>query len=319
VKTIRTLCVLLLLSFSPVTHAFDGPLQVKNQFPLFMYINAPYLEKASLDNSFSASFSYASIYLVKESSEWSAGLDMEVAELNLRFRKTFRDFIEFGVELPIVSFNSGFMDGFLNSYHNAFGFPDYGRSRRPDNTFLYKVRRTGDRVITGESGRLGLGDMKLSVKKPIVKGDPAISVRGDIEFPTGDAESGYGNGSFDAGVSLLIEKTLSDIFKTYGNLGIDFPGNLRGYETIDLEKYIHGGVAFEGKVWKDIDIIGQVFIQGSPLPKTGIGQLDRTAVLLSLGGRYHSGSNSFEFSLTEDPNTANAPDVMFNFTLKRGF
>ena len=309
----------LLLTLTPVTYAFDGPLQVKNQFPLFMYGNVPYLETASIETSFAAIFSYSSVYLIKNSSEWSAGLDMEIAELSLRFRKSFGDFIEFGVDLPIVSFTSGFMDGLLNSYHDTFGFPDYGRSRRPDNTFLYEVRRNGYLVVRGENGRIGLGDMKFSVKTTAVKGDPAISMRGDFEFPTGDAESGYGNGSFDAGISLLIDKTLSEKVKTYINLGFVLPGDFRGYERVDLEEFIHAGAALEAMGRKDISIIGQVFIQGSPFPKTGITQVDRTAVLLSIGGRYYSGNNSLQFSLTEDLNTAGAPDVTFNFTFKRNF
>jgi len=284
-----------------------------------MYGNVPYLETASIETSFAAIFSYSSVYLIKNSSEWSAGLDMEIAELSLRFRKSFGDFIEFGVDLPIVSFTSGFMDGLLNSYHDTFGFPDYGRSRRPDNTFLYEVRRNGYLVVRGENGRIGLGDMKFSVKTTAVKGDPAISMRGDFEFPTGDAESGYGNGSFDAGISLLIDKTLSEKVKTYINLGFVLPGDFRGYERVDLEEFIHAGAALEAMGRKDISIIGQVFIQGSPFPKTGITQVDRTAVLLSIGGRYYSGNNSLQFSLTEDLNTAGAPDVTFNFTFKRNF
>jgi Protein of unknown function (DUF3187) len=320
VKTVRTVCLLLLLFFfSPTINAFDGPLQVRNQFPLFLPVNAPSFEKASIEDSFSASFSYSSVYLVQESSNWSAGLDMEIAELNLRFRKTFRDFLEIGVDLPIVSFNSGFMDGFLRSYHDAFGFSDYGRNQRPANTFLYEVRKNGQLIVQGESGLINISDAKLSVKKPILQGDPAISIKGDVEFPTGDAESGYGSGSFDAGISLLLDKKLSQQFKTYVNLGVVFPGDLKGHEKVDLRKFLYGAGALEALMWKDVSIIGQVFFQGSPLPKTGIGQIDRTAVLLSIGGRYHSGNNCFEFSVTEDPNTAGAPDVTFNFAFGRKF
>ena len=123
------------------SYAFDGPLQVKNKFPLFLNVNAPYLESASLQNSFTASLSHSSIYLVEHSSEWDMGLDMEITELNLRFRKSINNFIELGVDVPILSFNSGFMDGFLDSYHDTFGFPDYGRSDRPKNDFLYEVKK----------------------------------------------------------------------------------------------------------------------------------------------------------------------------------
>lgn len=159
--------LLIILVLSSKAFTFDGPLQVKNQFPLFLHIDAPYLESASIEDSFSASLSHSSVYLVRNSSGWSMGLDMEITELNFMFRKNIKDFIELGVELPLISFNSGFMDDFLNSYHNAFGFPDYGRSNRPDNEFLYEVRRKGVLIVKGESGLIGVGDIRFTLKKPI--------------------------------------------------------------------------------------------------------------------------------------------------------
>jgi len=304
---------------SRASYGFDGPLQARNQFPLFLYLNTPYLESALVENSFSASLSYSSINLVESSSEWDIGLDMEITELNLRFRKNIGDFIELGIELPILSFSSGFMDGFLESYHDAFGFPDYGRSNRPDNEFLYEVRRNRDLVVKGKNGHIGIGDIRLTLKKPLLNSDPAISIKGDIELPTGDAKAGYGNGSIDAGIAVLMDKKLSEYFKSYLNIGAVFPGNLRGHEEITLREFLYGGAAIEASFWKNISLIVQVFVQGSPFPKTDISSVDRLAVLLSLGGRYSSGNNNFEFSLTEDPNTSGAPDFTLNFSFKRIF
>jgi hypothetical protein len=319
-KSIIFFALLLILYFqSAGSYGFDGPLQVKNQFPLFLHADAPYLENASLEDSFAASLSHSSVYLVESSSKWDAGIDMEITELNLRFRKIIRDFIELGIELPILSFSSGFMDAFLNSYHDAFGFPDYGRSTRPDNTFLYEVRRNGDLIVKGRNGHIGIGDIRLTFKKPLLTSDPAISIKGDIELPTGDAKTGYGNGSIDAGIAVLMDKQLGEYFKSYLNIGAVFPGNLRGHEEINLREFIYGGTAIEASFWKNISLIGQVFIQGSPLPKTDISSVDRLAVLLSLGGRYSSANNSFEISLTEDPNTSGAPDFTLNFSFKRIF
>jgi hypothetical protein len=317
--------ILLFLSFiiisfySSIAYAFEGPLPVKNQFPLFLDIDAPFLEKASIENSFSANLSYSSIYLVRASSEWSMGLDIEIDELDLRFRKNIKDFIEFGVDLPFLSFNSGFMDDFINSYHDTFGFPDYGRSNRPDNEFLYEVKRKGVLILRGEGGRIGIGDIRFTFKKPILTGDPAVSLRADVELPTGDAKKGYGSGSIDAGFAVLIDKKLSEKFKAYGNLGVVFPGDLRGHERVKLREFIYGGTAIEAALWKNLSFLGQVFVQGSPFPKTEISPVDRLAVLLSLGARYYSGNNSFELSFTEDPNTSGAPDFSLNFSLKRIF
>jgi len=310
---------LIILVLSSKAFTFDGPLQVKNQFPLFLHIDAPYLESASIKDSFSAILSHSSVYLVRNSSGWSMGLDMEITELNFMFRKNIKDFIELGFDLPVVSFNSGFMDGFLNSYHNAFGFPDYGRHNRPHNEFLYEVRKNGDLVIKGKNGRTGISDIRLTAKKPVLEGDPAISIKGDLEIPTGDAKTGFGNGGIDAGVALLIDKNLNEKFKSYFNIGIVFPGDLKAYEKVDLREFIHGGAAVEAALWKDISLLGQVFIQGSPFPETDIASVDRTDVLLSLGGRYYSGNNIFELSFTEDPNTSGAPDFTLSFSFKRRF
>lgn len=88
---------LIMIFLLSTLYAFDGPLQVKNQFPLFLYVNAPYFETASIENSFSASLSHSGVYLVRSSSEWDIGLDMEITELNPRFRIIIKDFIELGV------------------------------------------------------------------------------------------------------------------------------------------------------------------------------------------------------------------------------
>ncbi|MBM4141216.1 MAG: DUF3187 family protein [Nitrospira sp.] len=307
------------LSFSSIAYSFEGPLQVKNQFPLSLHINSPYLEKASPETSFSVSLSHSSINLFRNSSEWSVGLDMEITELTFRFRKNIQDFIELGIDLPLLSFNSGFMDGFINSYHETFGFPDYGRSNRPTNKFLYEVRKNGVLVIKGESGEFGIGDIRLTAKKVLLNGDPSISLKGDIELPTGNAKKGYGNGSIDAGISALFEKKLSKIFKTYLNFGVIFPGDLKGYEIVKLKTFLYGGAGIESALWKNFRLLGQVFVQGSPLPRTNIPSVDRTAVTLSLGGRYSSGNNSLEFSFTEDPNTAGAPDFTLSLSFKGRF
>ncbi len=88
---------------------------------------------------------------------------------------------------------------------------------------------------------------------------------------------------------------------------------------MELREFLCGGAAIEAAVWKNFGLLGQVFIQGSPFPKTENSPVDRVAVLLSLGARYYLGNNSFELSFTEDPNTSGAPDFSLNFSFKRIF
>ncbi|HDY89533.1 MAG TPA: DUF3187 family protein, partial [bacterium] len=159
---------LIFLLFYPLSYVFpfEGPLQVKNQYPVFIHADQPYLEEAAMRNSMSYSLSHSSTYTVQESGEWIVHLDMEITELNFRYKRIIKDQFEFGLDIPVLILGGGFMDGFLENYHDAFGFPDYGRSNRPHNDFLYEVRKNGELIIQGRSG-VGIGDIRITAKKPL--------------------------------------------------------------------------------------------------------------------------------------------------------
>jgi len=323
-RTAAILCffsALLFFVFHGVeAHAFTGPLSYKNQFPLFSHLSAPSVESARpSETSVSLGLSYSSIYMVRSSPLWSVSLDLEAAELDLKLRKNFNDSLELGFEVPVVSYNSGVLDGPLESYHSAFGFSDYGRSARPANDFLYILQKEGRTVVAGQSGRAGLGDIGLSVKKTLLEGEPALSVRVSVDLPTGDAKKGYGNGSAGASVAVLADKTVFEAARIYLNLGLCFPGDLKGYETVGLNEFFFAAVAAEAAVFKDTDLIAQVLYQRSPYPRTGIAEIDRNSVILSLGARYSSGDDSFELALTEDPSTSGAPDFSVSAAYKWNF
>jgi len=293
-----------------------GPFQVKNQFPLFLYTDQPYLEPAASADSFSVSLSHSSLFVMEDSPAWSAHLDLELTELNFRYRRTLPGGTELGVDLPLVRATGGFLDRPLAWYHRASGFPDYNRTSRPDNAFLYEVKRNGMPVVMGENDKSALGDVRLTAKKQLVADDLLVSVMGTLELPTGDAKAGYGNGSVDAGVALLMDKHLGQDNLWYANLGAVFPGDLRGYQTVRLRNYGYFGMGLEALAWPSLSVIGQVSIQTSPYPSTDIGQIDRAAMLLVLGGRYYAERGSYELSLTEDLNASGAPDFILNLTWK---
>lgn len=299
--------------------SFDGPLQTRNQFPLFFLFNQPYLEKAVQENSLSMGLSHSSVFMVKKSAGWSVDMDMELTELALRYRTDMGSLFELGIALPFLTFNSGFMDNALSSYHKLFGFPDYGRSSRPQDVFAYEVRKNGSIVIKGTSGSIGMGDTRFSVKRMLFSGDPVVSLRAEVEIPTGNAAKGFGSGSFDFGAAVLIDKKITEKIISYLNFGAVFPGELKAHETVRLRSFAYAGAGLEAVLWNNISILSQALVQGSPFPKTDIPTIDRLSVILSFGGRYYSGKDSFELSFSEDPNTAGAPDFTISFSFKKKF
>lgn len=315
------LYLLLLSAFLPSfpAAALEGPFRIKNQFPLFLHLSTPIMEKAAQEDSLTASLHYSSVFMKKSSAEWLVDLDMELAELDLNYRRNFPGLVELGLELPVLGFSSGVLDQPLETYHSAFGFPDYGRSRFPKNEFHYQMFRKGKLVVEGETGRVGLGDLRLTAKKAFSFGDASLAVKGDLEFPTGEPNTGFGNGSLDIGLSAIADWKPAALFLVTGTLGLVLPGDLKAYETVDLQPYYYLGLAGEWAIWKSLSVIGQALAQTSPYPETGISAIDRTGVILTLGGRYASGLNSVEFSFTEDLNVTGAPDFTFQLGFKHKF
>ncbi len=317
-----SLIVFFIIFFPSIVYSFDGPLQVKNQYPIFLHVNQPYLEKASIENSLSFSLSHSNTYTVQNSSNWIINLDMEITELNFRYKRIVGDLLELGMDVPVLGFSDGFMDGFLISYHDTFSFSGYKRNNRPRNEFLYEVRRNGNLVVEGKTG-IWLGDIRLTVKKPLISlasrsGSDSLnlSVKADLELPTGRAKRGYGNGNFDTGVSVLLDKSLSDSVMTYWNFGAVFPGDVKGYETVNLKNFIYGGAALEWALEKSFSLLAQIQGQSPIYPETDLLAVDRTAYLLTIGGRINAENGGFELSLAEDINASGAPDFIINMSYK---
>ena len=321
----RSLLILFLFIFiglliRPVSAgSFDGPLQVRNQFPIFLPLDPPYLESAAARDSATVSLTHSSVYVIETAPAWTVNMDLELTELNIRLKKTLGPRTELGLDVPVIRPTAGFLDAPLASFHNALGTGDYGRSARPNNEFLYEVLYQGKPVIIPESDKAGIGDVRLTVKRVVNDAKPLVSLMANVELPTGDAKTGYGNGSVDAAFAVLVDLDLGKQYRGYGNAGLVVPGDLKGYQTIPMRTYAYAGFGVEAAWWDRFSVIVQTVVSGSPYPTTGIRQVDWPGILLTFGGRYSFSSSSFEFSLTEDPDTAGAPDFIMNVSYMMSF
>ena len=307
--------VIALLVITPglkrTAYAFQGPLYIRNSHPMFVGTGSPVLESAQIRESFDVDLTYSSTYLVRNSGEWSFNIDLEALITDLRLNKVVGNRLELGLDLPLIDYYGGILDGMLKSYHDTFGFSDYGRGLRPDNEFLFQVNHNGLTVVEGKSGGVSLGDIKISAREVLSANDPVISMNAFLELPTGDADKGYGSGGYEWGMTLLMDKTLGRSLMAYTNLGIVFADKYRGRGGIDLRNYLFGGLGIEWMYTRNLSLYTQFFIQDTPFEKTGIREMDEPGSILSFGAKYLvSRDFALELSFSEDPNTAGAPDFM---------
>ena len=293
---------------------FEGPLIIKNGFPLYAATGSPSLMSAEPENTLDVNFSYSSTYRVKKSNDWYFGIDLETAVTDIQFKRLVGNETEIGFDIPIIRYGPGFFDGAIETYHELIGLHNaYGRNNRPRNQFLLKITHNGESVIQGEPGTTALGDMMVEVKQALFNNHAStiISVQAFVNLPTGDPDAAFGSGRTNGGMALLLNEKLRSDLLLYVNVGIGLIDKLEAMQEVKLKNYYYGGVGLEWVYSKSISLNAQMAIQSSPFPKTGVYFIDDPSMLGSFGGRYKLGAlSSLGIAVTEDPNTAGAPDIM---------
>ncbi len=311
-----TILLLLLFILFP-SPGMGEILYIRNALPVFSSAAPPLIEEAGLQDSLSLETGYSSTFVVKDSDEWSYHADIETLTVDLVFRKKVFGEYELSAVIPFLINAAGFMDSFLEGYHDLFGFPDYGRSRRPLNDFMLEVKRSGETVLRGRNGDPGPGDIRIGLKRRITSGNPVVSLKGFVELPTGSPSGGFGNGEFDLGAKILLDYEILRDFMFHLNLGYTIPGDMG---EMELEGFVSAAAGWSYPLTKRLTGVIEVMMQESPLEKTGIAELDRASVILTFGGLFDAGEGRIAgISLSEDLNTAGAPDFTLNLSVKFRF
>ena len=271
----------------------------------------------------SLSVDYTSIYIDETSQEWSALLDMEmtVVELSLTYGITSR--LNITLAMPWISQNDGFLDGPLETYHDFFGFPNYGRENGPVDEFGYHISVDGEDWFDARSGGLHLGESVVSVKMQLTSAGHhqglSSSLLAAVKIPTGDEDHGFGSGRFDQSLVLLNQYRISP-FILYLNPGIVL---LSDPETHGADIHVKDMMTLlagiEYRVSETLSLMGQFNFVTSPFHHTGIEQMDQDSLELTLGfAVWVSHDMIFEFAFSEDL-TRTAPDFTVHGALRFEF
>lgn len=264
------------------------------------------------------SVDYNSVYVDEQSRDWSALVDMEmtVIELALEYGVTQR--LSIGAQIPFVSMSNGFLDGFLENFHDAFGLPNYGRGDRPDNSFAYRMSKDGLSWLDGDSEDLQWADMTVSGRMHLFTTGSSAKWSGtllaSIKLPIGDEALGYGSGRADAGLFFpnQWEGRKWTLYLMPGYIWHSDP-ETQGADVSARNSFsMFGGLGYASSDrWK---WFLQVNYSSSPIEETDIDVFDDGAVELTLGFRRTLNDNwCVEFAFCEDIFTRSAPD--FNLHL----
>ncbi|MDD2321426.1 MAG: DUF3187 family protein [Geobacteraceae bacterium] len=317
---------------APAVAAMDIiPFQSSNQSPLIRIFGLPEIGSATVisrgrfegtltadvSNNFAPGISQGEVLM----------LDGETYRFNLTARYGIAPGVQIGIDIPYLANGGGFLDGFIEGFHDTFGLPQGMRKSYPRNRLRYQYSRNGITKLLVNDGSSGLGDIRLSSAWQLYHDGSdaplAVALHGSIKLPSGNSNRLFGSGSTDFALWL----TASDDFRlplghltlygaaggmtmTDGNVLEDQQRNLVGFGSL--------GIGWSPLSWLALKIQADAhtsFYTGSSLEQVNSG-----SVQLISGGTIGFTDDTFlDIGVAEDVLVDTAPDVVFHFALRSHF
>ncbi len=263
---------------------------------------------------------YSSIFEVGAGQAGSVNFDGEIWRTSAMVRTGVTERTDVEVEIPLVYATSGFLDVFIESWHDVFGLPDSGRETRPHFDYDMHVSANGQEAYHLEGNELGFGDVPITITQRIVdaRGSaPAVFVQGAVEIPTGSESRGFGNGAFEWALGVGLESTLGD-WSVGGGVGWSDRERPSSFAATGLE--VQDGIHAQGDVeWRWLPtsslLLGLRF-ENAVSADLGIEELGGHVLDLDFGVAVDgAGRSRWTAGFVEDLISASGPD----FTVVLGF
>lgn len=292
-----------------------GPLPARIQHPLalstfgFRPRSASVLPKGSTRAS--AQLSYASIFERGFNSTNGVAFDGELARATLGGQWGLGSGLDLAIEVPLLYGSGGFLDSFVEAFHEVFAFPNADREKFARDQYSMSLSHNGIELFRLEEDRIGLGDVPVYLTYGRSTGSGwRWAVRGGLEIPVGDEERGFGSKGVDGGLQLLLERDI-ERFTLQGHLGwvrVDSPGiyDLAGTR---LEDRVEAGVVAEFRATPTLSWLTQLTYQTPFVEDFDLEEIDDPILDLGVGlARDLPGGSILHIGFQEDLIANAGPD-----------
>ena len=316
----RTLYLVLLLG-AAVPAAAD-PLYAKNLSPVSGLFGFPAMREA--DTLAAGQFSgavhgnIANNYSADDNAREEVNFDVETQRFALRGAVGLGWGLDLEAELPWLRHDGGFMDKFIENWHDLFGLPDGNRDDVPRD--LVDVRYSGPGAAFSLQDEVeGWGDLQLALTKRLWHSESrAISLRAGVKFGTGDEDDLLGSGGDDYYLSLNFsgDQRGGAPFRWHGQLGYLRAGDADILGSIQEEDLWFAGLSMEWRTWERVHLKLQVDSHAA-VTDSSLTQMGDTSVQLTAGGSWLFARGwEAEFSFSEDIAVDTAPDFVLQLGLR---
>ncbi|HEX7035313.1 MAG TPA: DUF3187 family protein [Pseudomonadales bacterium] len=300
-----------------------APLPVRNLSPLAQVLGLPHAqgERVAARLQSAITVEHSNNFTADEAGETAVVFDGSTTVTTLGLHGGFGERWEWAIEIPYVHHGGGFTDGFIEDYHDLFGFPDGDRDEAPRDRIDYRMAAAGHAYLNVTDRESGIGDLRLQLGHVLHQTTGRqLLARAMIELPTGDEETLTGSGSTDASfwLELVEARWLARWNATVTAAGgVTFIGDELVPDQRSAVGTAHLGVHVP--VGRRVTLRGQLdghseLVQSDLEPFRGAALLGTLGATIAL-----SSAVQLDLGLVEDLTPERAPDVVFLIGLRVPF
>jgi len=250
-------------------------------------------------------------------------IDGESYFLTIAYRARATDWLELGVELPLVAHSDGFMDKGIEGWHDLFGLSNSKRSG-PGNALQFFYERDGQTLVDLNSPASGLGDIQLTAAVPLQESDALeplkVSLRASLKLPTGDDGQLRGSGAADFALGLHASDEFSvrrHAVAVSAFAGALLLGDSDVLAVLQRRTVPYGGVAATWRVTERLGITSQLYVKGQYL-ESELEELGGNSYQLAVGGNYRPRRSRtlLRFALVEDVSNNATTDFALHLSIQ---
>jgi hypothetical protein len=302
-----------------------GPVPVRVQNPLFLMFYRMTPAPTGLPElghgEITLHSDYTSYFRVDERPIGSiAALDGELWRNALRARVGLGHQVTVSIEVPTLYGGGGFLDSFIENYHDTFNFHQEGRDENQDDQFRFLLVNDARLAYLLVENEVGLGDISFTFDwrlRSETEHAPAILLRGGLELPTGDEKRGFGNGHTDGGLGVGLEKTLGR-YRLYSNVAYQIQGAPDAFAApgVRARDNWSADLAVERPFGRRLSGLLQFGWEQSPILGTALKAVDDNAMTALLGlGWWTGGRWRLDFAFLEDLDGESAQDFTMSLAV----
>lgn len=298
---------------------------MRNHAPLSALIGVPDRWPDGTDHSAELSWNTASHAMSAVGGDEQLMLDGETQTLSVRMQKRVSSWVQLGFSIPWMQHSGGYLDSFIDGWHDFFGLPEGIRPQTPDNDLRYVYENDGVPIFELDERKSGLGDLQLGMALDLgtigkagltsYLGRIPWKLTFNLKLPTGDAEKLTGSGNIDLATGFGIRSPGGSRIDWWLDMGLVWPGDvdIAGLNSSGQIYYYDGAISW--RALTRLDLILQL-AGHSALYQSGVTMLGEPAMQLGAGAMWHvSEKYALRFGFFEDLRTESAPDFAIELAL----